>query len=50
VINDHSVKGKCYGFVTFTHPRAAENAIAGMDGKVCFLPVWNFITFLLSRI
>ncbi|CAD6247612.1 unnamed protein product [Miscanthus lutarioriparius] len=33
VINDHSVKGKCYGFVTFTHPRAAEQAIAGMDGK-----------------
>ncbi|KAJ1278461.1 hypothetical protein BS78_04G081100 [Paspalum vaginatum] len=33
VINDHSVKGKCYGFVTFTHPKAAEHAIAGMDGK-----------------
>ncbi|XP_035822702.1 uncharacterized protein [Zea mays] len=33
VINDHTIKGKCYGFVTFTHPRAAEQAIAGMDGK-----------------
>ncbi|TVU32995.1 hypothetical protein EJB05_24764, partial [Eragrostis curvula] len=33
VINDHKVKGKCYGFVTFTHPKAAESAIAGMDGK-----------------
>ncbi|KAK3156329.1 hypothetical protein QOZ80_2AG0105780 [Eleusine coracana subsp. coracana] len=33
VINDHKVKGKCYGFVTFTHPKAAEHAIAGMDGK-----------------
>ncbi|CAN6271897.1 unnamed protein product [Urochloa humidicola] len=33
VINDHTVKGKCYGFVTFTHPKAAESAIAGMDGK-----------------
>jgi RNA recognition motif-containing protein len=33
VINDQKVKGKCYGFVTFTHPKAAEHAIAGMDGK-----------------
>ncbi|KAL6888875.1 hypothetical protein ACP4OV_009901 [Aristida adscensionis] len=33
VINDHSVKGKCYGFVTFTHPKAAEEAIVTMDGK-----------------
>ncbi|XP_062223726.1 uncharacterized protein LOC133922414 isoform X2 [Phragmites australis] len=33
VINDHNIKGKCYGFVTFTHPKAAEHAIAGMDGK-----------------
>ena len=37
MINDHSVKGKCYGFVTFTHPKAAEDAIAGMDGKVSVL-------------
>ncbi|KAF8769701.1 hypothetical protein HU200_006307 [Digitaria exilis] len=33
VINDHTVKGKCYGFVTFTHPKSAEHAIASMDGK-----------------
>ncbi|KAG8058454.1 hypothetical protein GUJ93_ZPchr0002g24435 [Zizania palustris] len=33
VINDQRVRGKCYGFVTFTHADAAQHAILGMDGK-----------------
>uniref|UniRef100_A0A0E0CHG9 RRM domain-containing protein n=1 Tax=Oryza meridionalis TaxID=40149 RepID=A0A0E0CHG9_9ORYZ len=33
VINDQRVRGKCYGFVTFTHADAAQHAISGMDGK-----------------
>jgi hypothetical protein len=49
VINDQKVKGKCYGFVTFTHPKAAEHAIAGMDGKVCFL-LQNVLSFILYYI
>lgn len=32
-INDRQVGGKCYGFVTFTNPRSATNAITDMDGK-----------------
>uniref|UniRef100_A0A0E0CHH0 RRM domain-containing protein n=1 Tax=Oryza meridionalis TaxID=40149 RepID=A0A0E0CHH0_9ORYZ len=38
VINDQRVRGKCYGFVTFTHADAAQHAISGMDGK-CVLEV-----------
>jgi hypothetical protein len=34
VINDQRVRGKCYGFVTYTHPKAAQRAIMQMDGKV----------------
>jgi RNA recognition motif-containing protein len=49
VINDQKVKGKCYGFVTFTHPKAAEHAIAGMDGKVCFV-LQNVLSFILYYI
>ncbi|CAM0946214.1 unnamed protein product [Alopecurus aequalis] len=33
VINDQRVRGKCYGFVTYTHPKAAQRAIMQMDGK-----------------
>lgn len=32
IINDRSVGGKCYGFVTFTNPRSATLAIKEMDG------------------
>ena len=32
-VNDRDSGGKCYGFVTFTNPRAAINAINDMDGK-----------------
>lgn len=34
IINDHNVRGKCYGFVTFSNPRSAQQAINDMDGKV----------------
>ncbi|KAJ0933823.1 putative RNA recognition motif domain, nucleotide-binding alpha-beta plait domain superfamily [Helianthus annuus] len=34
IINDRGVNGKCYGFVTFTNPRSAVNAISDMDGRV----------------
>ncbi|RAL37231.1 hypothetical protein DM860_004153 [Cuscuta australis] len=33
IINDQNVRGKCYGFVTFTNPRSAQQAIADMDGQ-----------------
>ncbi|KAK4604286.1 hypothetical protein RGQ29_012687 [Quercus rubra] len=33
IINDHSTKGKCYGFVTFINPRAANDAINDMNGR-----------------
>lgn len=33
IINDHEVGGKCYGFVTFTNPRSAVDAISDMDGR-----------------
>lgn len=33
MINDRSVGGKCYGFVTFTNPRSATHAIKDMDGR-----------------
>nr|GMC63434.1 probable splicing factor, arginine/serine-rich 6 isoform X3 [Ipomoea batatas] len=33
IINDHNVRGKCYGFVTFGNPRSAQQAINDMDGK-----------------
>ncbi|XP_027072961.1 serine/threonine-protein kinase fray2 [Coffea eugenioides] len=32
IINDRTVGGKCYGFVTFTNPRSAMRAIDEMDG------------------
>ena len=34
VINDQRIRGKCYGFVTYTDPTAAQHAIMQMDGKV----------------
>ncbi|KAB1223259.1 Cold-inducible RNA-binding protein [Morella rubra] len=33
IINDHSTRGKCYGFVTFTNPRSAMDAIDSMNGR-----------------
>ncbi|KAH6806630.1 hypothetical protein C2S53_015734 [Perilla frutescens var. hirtella] len=33
IINDRTVGGKCYGFVTFANPRSAMQAIREMDGK-----------------
>lgn len=33
IINDHAIGGKCYGFVTYTNPRSAINAINDMDGR-----------------
>ncbi|CAL5339363.1 unnamed protein product [Camellia sinensis] len=33
VINDRGVGGKCYGFVTFTNPRSAVDAINDMNGR-----------------
>lgn len=33
IVNDREFGGKCYGFVTFTNPRAAVNAISDMDGR-----------------
>ncbi|XP_052199617.1 glycine-rich RNA-binding protein RZ1A [Diospyros lotus] len=33
IINDRGVGGKCYGFVTFTNPRSAIDAINDMDGR-----------------
>lgn len=34
IVNDRSVGGKCYGFITFTNPRSATHAIKDMDGRV----------------
>lgn len=34
LINDRGVGGKCYGFVTYTNPRSAVDAISDMDGRV----------------
>uniref|UniRef100_A0A1J3IBI1 Glycine-rich RNA-binding protein 8 n=1 Tax=Noccaea caerulescens TaxID=107243 RepID=A0A1J3IBI1_NOCCA len=33
IVNDKSVRGKCYGFVTFSNRRSADDAIEDMDGK-----------------
>ncbi|XP_065848980.1 uncharacterized protein [Euphorbia lathyris] len=33
IINDHTTRGKCYGFVTFRNPRSVIDAINDMDGK-----------------
>lgn len=33
IINDREVGGKCYGFVTFTNPRSAVDAIMDMNGR-----------------
>ncbi|GAB2210529.1 hypothetical protein Droror1_Dr00015796 [Drosera rotundifolia] len=33
IINDRGVGGKCYGFVTFTNPRSAIDAISDMNGR-----------------
>ncbi|XP_042066409.1 zinc finger CCCH domain-containing protein 25-like [Salvia splendens] len=33
IINDRTVGGKCYGFVTFANPRSSVQAIREMDGK-----------------
>ncbi|XP_057968050.1 glycine-rich RNA-binding protein RZ1B isoform X2 [Malania oleifera] len=33
IINDRGVGGKCYGFVTFTNPRSAVDAINDMNGR-----------------
>ncbi|XWS26925.1 hypothetical protein CRYUN_Cryun26dG0072100 [Craigia yunnanensis] len=33
IVNDHTTRGKCYGFVTFTNPRSAYDAINDMDGR-----------------
>ncbi|XP_042496412.1 serine/threonine-protein kinase fray2-like isoform X1 [Macadamia integrifolia] len=33
IINDREVGGKCYGFVTFTNPKSADNAIHEMNGR-----------------
>ncbi|XP_078432319.1 RNA-binding (RRM/RBD/RNP motifs) family protein [Wolffia australiana] len=33
IINDRLVGGKCYGFVTFTNPRSAIDAINDMNGR-----------------
>ncbi|KAK1437525.1 hypothetical protein QVD17_03318 [Tagetes erecta] len=33
IIGDRGVGGRCYGFVTFTNPRSAVNAINDMDGR-----------------
>lgn len=33
IVNDRGVGGKCYGFVTFTNPRSAEDAIKDMNGR-----------------
>lgn len=43
IINDREVGGKCYGFVTFTNPRSAIDAINDMNGRVC---VWFFVFFV----
>lgn len=34
IVNDHGIGGKCYGFVTFTNPRSAVDAINDMNGRV----------------
>ncbi|KAG9459401.1 hypothetical protein H6P81_003909 [Aristolochia fimbriata] len=33
IINDRDIGGKCYGFITFTNPRAAIHAISDMNGR-----------------
>ncbi|GLU09791.1 hypothetical protein SLE2022_266320 [Rubroshorea leprosula] len=33
IINEHPPGGKCYGFVTFTNPRSAVDAISDMNGR-----------------
>ncbi|MFQ6638365.1 hypothetical protein Gotur_015166 [Gossypium turneri] len=33
IVNDHTTRGKCYGFVTFTNPRSAYDAINDMNGR-----------------
>ncbi|GMN50444.1 hypothetical protein TIFTF001_019605 [Ficus carica] len=34
IINDRATRGKCYGFVTFTNPRSAIDAMEEMNGRV----------------
>ncbi|KAL1189170.1 Glycine-rich RNA-binding protein 8 [Cardamine amara subsp. amara] len=34
IVNDRSIRGKCYGFVTFSNRRSADDAIEDMDGKI----------------
>lgn len=34
IINDREVGGKCFGFVTFTNPRSATDAISEMNGTM----------------
>ncbi|XP_031262465.1 serine/threonine-protein kinase fray2 isoform X1 [Pistacia vera] len=33
IVNDRGTRGKCYGFVTFTNPRSAIDAINDMNGR-----------------
>ncbi|KAI4344072.1 hypothetical protein L6164_011344 [Bauhinia variegata] len=33
IINDQRTRGKCYGFITFTNPRSAVDAINDMNGR-----------------
>ncbi|XWS71975.1 hypothetical protein CRYUN_Cryun02cG0000900 [Craigia yunnanensis] len=33
IVNDHTTRGKFYGFVTFTNPRSAYDAINDMNGR-----------------
>ncbi|XVE98251.1 hypothetical protein REPUB_Repub03eG0089600 [Reevesia pubescens] len=33
IVNDQTTRGKCYGFVTFTNPRSAYDAINDMNGR-----------------
>lgn len=45
IVNDRGVGGKCYGFVTFTNPRSAEDAIKDMNGRVSLYLSFIIITF-----
>ncbi|GMI81235.1 hypothetical protein like AT5G19960 [Hibiscus trionum] len=33
IVNDHTARAKCYGFVTFSNPRSAYDAINDMNGR-----------------
>lgn len=39
IVNERGARGKCYGFVTFTNPRSAIDAISDMDGRVCVFSI-----------